>query len=320
MAASVDVVIPTRDRPTRLRNLLGDLSTQSVRPARTVVVDDSETIGDVLGRVTDLALRVIRPTHRVFISEAKNLGWANTDAELIAFVDDDNRLPPGLIGRLRDDLVRHPEWGAVMPGVLYWRRPDLVWVYATPFRRDRWSFELVGRNAPRSTDLESVPLATDALPNFAMVRRSVLERVGGLDPRLPVNSSADLCQRIKQAGWEVWADPSVLTYHDVEPPGVPGYWAEHTLEDRMRFRLEVADWVKFQRRWNRRRTLFPTRAGIHSLGFLGPHFLALTARTPREVLPHAAAAISGFREGLDLDLDPEMPRRPMEAALGGSRQ
>lgn len=318
MSASVDAVIPTRGRPERLHPLLRDLSAQTEPPGCTVVVDDWETIGGGVGRPLDLEVRVIRPPHRVYISQAKNLGWASTEAEFVAFIDDDNRLPPHLLSRLREDLAREPRWGAVMPGVLYHRRPELVWVYATPFRRDRWGFELVGRNDPRNPHLERGPLPTDALPNLSMVRRTVLEQVGGWDRRLPVNSSADLCQRIKRAGWEVWADPRVLTFHDVEPPGVPGYWAEHTLRDRERFRLEVADWIRFQRRWNPRRLLFPTRAGVHSLGFLAPHMLALSARAPWEVVPHAAAAISGFREGWVSDLGPGGPT-PSAAASHSRR-
>lgn len=307
MQASVDVVIPTRGRPEHLRRLLGDLAAQTEPPGRTIVVDDSEIVDRVLEGPAELRVRRVRPPHRLYISEAKNLGWASTEAEFVAFIDDDNRLPADLLSRLRLDLAGEPRWGAVMPGVLYHGRPGLVWVYATPFRRDRWGFELVGRNAPRNELLERRPLPTDALPNLSMVRRAALEQVGGFDHRLPVNSSADLCQRIKRSGWEVWADPRTLTYHDVEPPGVPGYWAEHTLNDRERLRLEVADWVRFQRRWNGRHFMFPTQAGIRSLGFLAPHLLAVSARVPRRVVRHAAAAISGFREGLSCDLGSAQP-------------
>jgi len=296
--SDVDVVIPTRDRPRFLGALLEDLAVQ-VRPARRViVVDDSVRPYPWEAKFPNLPLRVIRPARRQFISNAKNTGLTEGTSELVAFVDDDNRIPPDLLKRLGDDLDQEPRWGAVMPGVVYRRRPDLVWVYAAPFRDGRWTFDLIGRNRPRDLAWERRPLPTDALPNLSMVRREVLSRVGAFDPALPVNSSADLCQRIKRAGWEVWADPRVLTEHDVEPPDVPGFWAEHTLDDPDRLRSEVEDWLRFHRRWNEPRRLFAVRAGYHAFGFLVPHFVALASRAPRRIVPHAAASISGFHDGL----------------------
>jgi glycosyltransferase involved in cell wall biosynthesis len=298
VTSPVDVVIPTCDRPERLAALLVDLRGQRLPPAEIVVVDGSSTQVDWRTRFPDLPVRVIRPVGRTFISKAKNLGWTAGGSEFVAFIDDDNRPPPDLLEVLSQDLAAHPRWGAVVPGVVYRRRPDLVWVYATPFRPDRWGFTLVGRNAPRDPTLERRTLPTDALPNLSMVRRSTLTEVGGFDEQLPVNSSADLCQRIKRGGWEVWADTGVLTAHDVEPPGVLGYWAEHSLEDLGRARYEVADWLRFHRRWNGRGRFFGVRASYHALGFLVPKILAATVRRGGRPLSQLAAALSGFQEGI----------------------
>jgi len=298
MTGTLAVVIPTRDRPSMRDALLDDLAGQSLLPTEVLVVDDSKAPTDLPARMRSRSVHVIRPGSRVFISRARNLGWSACRADFVAFVDDDNRLPVHLLRTLVQDLDEHPTWGAVMPGAVYRSRPDLVWVYATPFAPDRWSFDLVGRNAVRNPTMESSVMPTDALPNLSVVRRAVLESVGGFDERFPVSSTADLCQRIKQAGWEVWADPRVLTEHDVEPPGIPGYWAEHALGDAERFRLDVADWFRFQRRWNNDRRLFAARAGLHAVGFLASHFVALSARAPRRVMTHAVAAVSGIRDGL----------------------
>lgn len=310
MTASIDVVIPTRNRPGPLSALLADLVRQTVRPGEVILVDDSPEAVDWALRFPELRVTVVRPSRRAFISEAKNLGWSRGRGELVAFIDDDNRLPGNLLETLASDLNLNSGWGAVMPGVVYQKEPDVVWVYAAPFGDDRWTFDLVGRNAARDAQLEEHALPTDALPNLSLVRRSVLEHVGGFDELLPVNSSADLCQRIKRAGWEVWADPRVLTQHDVETPGTPGFWVEHTLEDRERFHLEVADWLRFHRRWNRAGPMFAVRAGYHSFGFLAPHFVALAARSPGRVVSHAAAAIAGFHEGLR---SPRSDRRSLAA-------
>lgn len=263
-AVPLSVVIVTRDRPRRLTNLLQDLRVQSRAPIRVVVVDDSDPPVPWDRAFPDLPLIVIRSERRLFISRAKNLGAARTGTPYVVFIDDDNRLPPQLLAELAGTLDRDPRCGAVMPAVLYHRRPALIWVYATPFRTDRWGFSLVGRNRPRRPDLEGKLLDTDALPNLSMVRWDAFREVGGFDECLPVNSSADFCQRLKKAGWYVCANTGILTEHDVEPPGIPGYWAEHTVGDPARARLEVMDWLRFHRRWNGTRPLFVVRASYHA--------------------------------------------------------
>lgn len=197
-----------------------------------------------------------------------------------------------------------------MPGVLYHRRPGLVWVYATPFRPDRWGFELVGRNAPRDPELENRFLPTDALPNLSMVRADVLRKVEGFDERLPVNSSADFCQRVKSAGWAVWADTASLTRHDVDPPGVPGYWAAHTVQNPERCRLEVADWFRFHRRWNGGRSYFALRASFHAIGFIVPQLLAAVIRRDGRPMPLLVAILRGWKEGLAPGFGREVARPP----------
>lgn len=311
-APSIDVVIPTRGRPGRLAKLLDDLAKQTRTPAHVFVVDDSEETPAPSRAPPGLAVTRIRPRARSYISAAKNLGWTAGRSELVAFVDDDNRLPVELLARLADDLATRPDWGAVQPGVVYRARPDLVWVYATPFRPDRWGFELLGRNRPRDPALEGRFWPTDALPNLSLVRRRVLEQVGGFDEQLPVNSSADFCQRMKRLGWAAMTDPTVLTHHDVEPPGRAGYWAEHALADVDRARLEVADWFRFHRRWTARGRWFAVRAGYHALEFLVPNAVAALVRPAGHPVAHLRADFAGLKEGLvgPLGPSPRVSRSP----------
>ena len=295
---SLDVVIVTRDRPLRLAALLGDLSEGAYRPRTITLVDDSPQPSDWSKSFPTLPLQTLRPSRRTFISAAKNAGARGGTAPFVAFVDDDNRLPPDVLPTLVRDLETHPDWGAVMPGVVYHQRPELVWVYATPFRPDRWEFDLVGRNHPRQAPLEHRYLPTDALPNLSVVRRSGMEAVGGFDEGFPVNSSADLCQRMKSAGWVVQADTGVLTRHDVEPPGTPGYWAEHAVVDPYRARHEVADWFRFHRRWGPAGPGFAARASARALRFLLPTIVAAAIRPVPHRLRLMVSLGQGYRDGL----------------------
>ncbi len=301
---TIDVVVATRDRPKYVDRLLGDLEAQTVAPASVSLVDDSSSAVDWASRHPALPLTIDRPERRLLITAAKNRGAAKGTAEFLAFIDDDNSVPPTLLEALVGDLRRDPKRGAVMPGVLYHRRPGVVWVYATPFGASRWTFEYVGRNRPRNPAIEGRILPTDALPNLSIVRRAAYRDVGGFEERLPVNSSADFCQRLKRTGWDVVADSGVLTRHDVDPPGVPGYWSEHTVTDPQRARREVADWFLFQRRWNAERSAFGARASFHALEFVLPQLLGLTVRPESRRLALLAAMVQGYRDGLGSRLPP----------------
>jgi GT2 family glycosyltransferase len=301
----VSVVIPTHRREKRLANLLASLRATSPKSLdRVVVLDDSTDTGTIPLAADGLRVEVIGSTERRFISRAKNIGWRSVDSPLVAFIDDDNCVTNGLLDRLAGHFRARPQLGAVMPGALYKQRPDIVWVYATPYRPDRWGFHLVGRNLPRNPSLEDRWLPTDALPNFSMIRRTALEQVGGFDENFPINSSADLCQRLKEAGWEVGSDAGALTLHDVEPPGKPAYWAEHVTQDPERLRYEVADWFYFQRRWNGGRQLFRLQASWHALGFLFPTSIGIWTRPASARVRLSLEMFHGYLDGLRRTMGP----------------
>lgn len=294
----IGVVIPTHERPRRLRDLLRSLATHfRDQVGRVVVVDDSRAPSLRPQDVPELDVTVVRPDHRVFISEAKNLGLGRVDEEFVLVVDDDNVLDPSTLVHPLELVRAEAKVAAVMPSVLYLSRPELVWVYATPFRPGRWTFDLIGRNRPRDPNLESRILPTDALPNAALFRRDALRAVGGWDPALPVNSSADLCRRLKDAGHEVWADSHAMTYHAVEPPGTTAYWAQHSV-DHDRLYYEMHDWAVYQRRVHHDPSGFVPRALWHAAPFVLSSLLAFTLRKDARFFSLGAQVGRGLVAGL----------------------
>ncbi|MEM0117492.1 MAG: glycosyltransferase [Conexivisphaerales archaeon] len=196
---SVSIVIPTHNRYKKLRSLLESINIFSAGLVdEVIVVDDSQPLSvlPVLGG--DVILNHIQLKERVYISRAKNLGWKNARSEYVYFIDDDNLVCESTIKPLVDIMESREDIGALMPAVLYKKRPDIVWVYSIPFKPSRWGFCLIGRNQRRDAALEGRLLNTDALPNACLVRSKVLEEIGGFNESLAVNSSAEFCLRIKE--------------------------------------------------------------------------------------------------------------------------
>ena len=276
---SFSIVVATHNRPAKLRALL-----ESIRVSRTpnletvVVVDDSNPFQDLSDEFGDVRLKHVHLQERVFLSRARNIGWHQCPSPFIYFIDDDNVVTKTTLEEPLRILVENPGVGAVMPAVLYKARPDVVWVYGTPLRPDRWGHVLIGRNKPRVPGLENRLLTTDALPNAFIVRRVALEQLSGFDERFVMSSSADFAIRLKRAGWHVSAHTGVFTLHDVEVPGRTGYWASHRGVDPERVFHDVRDWFILMRSLHTENRWFLPRATRHALGFMAPNALSYLLR------------------------------------------
>lgn len=96
------VVIATYERPHELRTTLEGLATQTRPPAQVVVVDaspQSDTAGAAQSFVSRLPLRYER-AEAASAAKQRNQGGRGITTPLVAFVDDDVRLPPDLFAML----------------------------------------------------------------------------------------------------------------------------------------------------------------------------------------------------------------------------
>ncbi len=296
---STTIVIPTHDRHEKLRNLLSSIRENwSGEIASVIVVDDSEIESDLSG-YQDLELRHVKVNSRIFISKAKNMGWRRARTEYVYFIDDDNVVGERTLIPVLDMIRGSSKIGAIMPAALYKSKPDLVWVYATPFLNKRLGLNLVGRNLPRNPSLENRLLRTDALPNASLVRRRALEEANGFDEKLVVNSSLDFAQRLKAGGWQVSSYTGAQIYHDVEVPGRIGWWAAHGSVDPQRVRYELRDWFLIMKRLHRGERLVKLRFTIQSFQFVLPNLLAylLRGKSRTRLLK---SLLTGYLEGISL--------------------
>jgi GT2 family glycosyltransferase len=294
----VGIVIPTHNRYGKLRALLASIQQwKTSEVGSVVVVDDSDEPVDLVRDFDSINLKQILLGRRTFISKAKNIGWRSLTSEYVYFIDDDNVIGGETIAPVFGIISRSKSIGAVMPAVLYKSRPDLVWVYATPLSSRRGlKHQLVGRNEARNSSLENRLLNTDALPNASIVRREALESVHGFDETLVVNSSMDLCLRMKANGWKVFSFTGGFVYHDVEPPGRLGWWAIHGAIDPERVRYEIRDWFIMASQLPRNEKFFQIRIIVASR-FVVPNLLAYFVRG-RQRSKLARSLIAGYLEGL----------------------
>lgn len=147
--------------------------------AEVIVVDDGST--DLTAEAAAAAgARVFRTANRG-VAAARNFGIRQADREWLAFLDADDRWLPGAIER---------KLAVIESGLIgVFARGQFVGEDGRPLRRTPW-----GRaGKPSFTEL----LMEDTIPTSSLLlRRSVLESVGGFDESLTQGADHDLWLRL----------------------------------------------------------------------------------------------------------------------------
>ena len=199
---AVSVVIPARDRPDELVQVLEDLAAQDYpRDKFEVLVCDDGSTTDLrryVDRVKDsgLELTYLRQPPRG-PATARNLGIRNARGSIIAMTDSDTRPDRSWLKYLAEALERDPEAGGV---------EGLV-------RAD---------NAGRYDPLGEGPLNLSGgvfLTCNMAYRREVLEAVGGFDETFPYPAyeDTDLAARVKQSGKRIIWESRAVVIHPQRP-------------------------------------------------------------------------------------------------------
>lgn len=207
-APRASVVVPTRDRPERLRALLHSLAEQdpSARPFEVILVDDASDMAppevpDEGVLAEGITLRVLRHPSTRGPAAARNTGWGAATGALVAFIDDDCRAAPGWLARLLS------AWEGDAASFVQGRtEPD-------PAERSRL------RPLSRTQDVRAPGFFETC--NIAYPR-DLLERIGGFDERFrrACGEDVDIGVRAIKAGARLVFAPEALAYHAVDEPSL----------------------------------------------------------------------------------------------------
>jgi len=287
-----DVVIPTVGRPS-LAPLLDALAAQPAPlPGRIWVVDDAR--GPSTAHLTShseakgAVIEVLRTGGRG-PAAARNAGWRASEAEWIAFLDDDVVPPDGWTTALAADLAVGERVAGVQGRIVVPLPPDR--------RPTDWERNVAG--------LERARWATADMA----YRRAALAQVGGFDERFTRNyrEDADLGLRIVNAGWEIVRGERTI----VHPVGPASPWIS------LKAQAGNADDALMRKlhgpRWRARAGAPPGRLPRHALTASAAllSLVALSARRPRAAAAAGALWAAGTAELATVRIAPG-PKTPRE--------
>lgn len=178
------------------------------------------------GSVEDLhtrwpTVRLVQNAVNEGFARATNRGIRVSRGRYLLLINTDARLTPGALAAMVGWMEAHPRAGVVGPRLVFgdgrWQRttagraPTLRAALLHHLCLDR----IAGwRGLYLARDLRE-PFQPDWVSSACMlVRRAAIEQVGALDERLfTYMDDVDLCQRMREGGWEIWYLPVVTVVH-----------------------------------------------------------------------------------------------------------
>ena len=212
-------------------------------PALAPQVDELVVVANVPGSVGAVpeGVRVLENERPLSFAANANHGIAATSGEAVVIANPDAVPEPDTVAILRDFMAARPRCGVAGPRMLY---PDGSW---QPSRR---SFPTIGATLVRRTPLRWLfrplrwqrkhyllderpeePARTDTmLGAFLLLRRAMLEELGGFDPGFRMYcEDIDLNYRAAKAGWERWYVPAGVVRHEYAAVIDRRFLTRHTL-------------------------------------------------------------------------------------------
>jgi hypothetical protein len=187
-SSRVSVVMAVRDGERFVGDAIGSLRSQTLGEFELIVVDDGSTDatpGIVAGLAADDGRIHLHVREHAGYTEALNAGWQLADSEYVGILDADDLAEPGRLERQLGFLDCHPEVGVVGGALL------LITADGRPF------YIAAYPEAPAD--------AREALKNRSplghtcvLMRRAVLEEVGGYRSEFPLAEDYDLWLRISE--------------------------------------------------------------------------------------------------------------------------
>ena len=193
-----------------------------------IVVDNASQDDSVeLVRTQFPTVKLIENAYNYGFPRACNQGWRKSRGQTVFFLNPDATVAPHTLTALLAFLNEHPQAGIVGPQIHYpdgalqstrrrWLGRALAFIESTPLQHRTPLKKLASLKRFYYEDQPADQVQTvDWLVGAAfLVRREVLEELGGLDERFFMYSEElDFCRRASQSHWQIWYTPAASVVH-----------------------------------------------------------------------------------------------------------
>ena len=204
------LVIIGRNEGERLARCLEALA--PLESPTIVYVDSGSTDGSPeRARRAGAIVVILDPARPFTAGRARNEGFAAAlerapDAEVVQFVDGDCELAPGWLAVAEQELRSRPRVAAVCGRVRERERNRTIY------------------NRICDMEWDSPAGETRACGGNMMMRTTAFRESGGFSPDLIAGEEADLCLRLRGAGWTIFRFDQDMVFHDAAMTSFAQWW------------------------------------------------------------------------------------------------
>ncbi len=202
----ISVVVPLYNDEKNIRRCLESLEKELLSGDEVAVVDNGSTdsSSDIVKEFERIKLLVLKSGN---IGAVRNYGAKHTSGDILAFIDSDCVVLPGWRSALLSSLHENDSIAATgakcrVPG----KSPWFVTVWFSQRRENG-----------------DVPYINSG--NF-IVKRSIFENIGGFDEAIVTGEDAEICLRLKQAGYRVVEDSQIAVTHYGNPENIVAFYRQ----------------------------------------------------------------------------------------------
>lgn len=244
----VSVVIPTRNRIKMLIRLIKSILASDYLMLEIIVVDDysSDRTAEIV-RTSFPNIHVVRNNKRKLLAASRNRGIQHSKGKLIFVIDDDNVVESNTISELVRYMESNEEVGIAGPLTLYLGQPNRIMSAGVKRNMVTSKTTFIGRDKI-DVGQYKLPIESLDLPNAFMIKRKVLDEVGGFNAKdFPIDyDEADLGERMRKMRYKIMVLPASRVYHEGPFARSPAFISN------LRVYYATRNRIKFHRKYGRR--------------------------------------------------------------------
>lgn len=187
----VSVIIPTYKRADKIERAIESVLNQTYQKLEVLVVNDNEPgdeytlkLEEIISSIKDPRVSLIHQEKHINGAAARNTGIRASKGEYIAFLDDDDTWIKNKIEKQIDIFNKNPDVGLVTTGVYYKYVKENITYTSIPNVNGDVSKEILISNCIGGTQV--------------MVKKYILDKVGGFDEKLKALQDYELWIRVCQ--------------------------------------------------------------------------------------------------------------------------
>lgn len=216
----VSIIVLTWNRKTDAVECVHSVLNVTYPYYEIIVIDNHSTDGtpDAIEELFP-EVKLIRNQADLMAGGGRNVGIEHAKGDLLFFVDGDNIVHPEIVTELIGVISSDKRIGIVGPKMYFWKEPRRIWFAGAEIDLRTSRTHYIGSNELDEGQHDQIR-ETGHFPNAFMVRREVIDQIGGFDAETyqMFYEESDLCERARRAGFRVVFVPSAKTWHKIPLP------------------------------------------------------------------------------------------------------